>query len=220
FDVVDGRIHAMQRGIAGAGFVAIGAAFLVAWLLSGGLARPLIDLTTAARAIATGAEPRFPDSRIREIAQHALALRAMAEELSTRFATLLREREETRTLIESMADGVIAANARGDIVSCNGAARRLLRRQPSDTLPPLAELFHDKAARSLVEDLLAGSNVDARELMLDGRGLLVTGRGLPNGGTLLVLRDITELRRLEAVRRDFVANVSHELKTPLTSIAG
>jgi signal transduction histidine kinase len=48
----------------------------------------------------------------------------------------------------------------------------------------------------------------------------VTGRALPDGGTLVVMRDITELRRLEAVRRDFVANVSHELKTPLTSIAG
>ena len=49
---------------------------------------------------------------------------------------------------------------------------------------------------------------------------MISGRPLPGGGALLVLHDVTEMRRLEAVRRDFVANVSHELKTPLTSISG
>jgi Signal transduction histidine kinase len=49
---------------------------------------------------------------------------------------------------------------------------------------------------------------------------MISGRPLPGGGALLVLHDVTEIRRLEAVRRDFVANVSHELKTPLTSISG
>jgi two-component system phosphate regulon sensor histidine kinase PhoR len=55
---------------------------------------------------------------------------------------------------------------------------------------------------------------------MDGRVFLVNARPLPNGGAVLVLHDLTEVRRLEAVRRDFVANVSHELKTPLTSISG
>ncbi|MGH7644123.1 MAG: sensor histidine kinase, partial [Gemmatimonadales bacterium] len=87
-------------------------------------------------------------------------------------------------------------------------------------LPPLGELFHDKRARDLLLDVVGGAEVEERELALDGRTLLVTGRTLPDGGTLLVLHDVTALRRLETVRRDFVANASHELKTPLTSIAG
>ena len=55
---------------------------------------------------------------------------------------------------------------------------------------------------------------------MDERAFLVNARPLPTGGAVLVIHDLTEVRRLEAVRRDFVANVSHELKTPLTSISG
>jgi signal transduction histidine kinase len=62
--------------------------------------------------------------------------------------------------------------------------------------------------------------VQDRQLDVDGRVLLVNARPLGGDGTMLVLHDLTELRRLENVRRDFVANVSHELKTPLTSISG
>jgi len=162
----------------------------------------------------------FPDSRIPEIAAHVQALHAMHEQLVQRFTDLQREREETHTLIESMADGLLATDAAGNVATVNTAARRLLVRRPSEPLPPVTELFHDKRARELVRAALNGREFDQQELDLEGRALLVTSRPLPNGGMLLVFRDVTALRRLEAVRRDFVANVSHELKTPLTSIAG
>jgi len=217
---VDAQLTTVQGAIAIAGVFAIFLAALLAWIGSRFVARPIVELTAAARAIAEERPPVFPDSGIPEVSRHILALRAMHEELDRRFTDLRRERTETAELVEAMADAVIAADAAGAILICNAAARRLLRLTPTEALPPLTELFHEKGARETVRAVRDGRDVDEQPIQLGGRDLLVTGRSLPEGGSLLVLRDVSQLRRLEAVRRDFVANVSHELKTPLTAIAG
>jgi len=219
-DPIDEALAAVTWVILGSGVAALLLAALVAPLVAYSVTRPLALLAATTRAIAAGEPGTFPTSPIRELQAHILGLHAMRQELGLRFAGLRRESEETQTLIESMADGVLATDADGRIVTVNTAARRLLGLRAAGQPPPLAELFHDKRARDVVRTALEGHDIDQRELEIEARTLLVTARPLPNGGALLVLRDVTALRRLEAVRRDFVANVSHELKTPLTSIAG
>jgi two-component system, OmpR family, phosphate regulon sensor histidine kinase PhoR len=218
--VVDAQVHAVQRAVAIAGLAMLIAAWIVAWLLARVLARPLVRIGAAARDIAAGRPAEFPDVHVPELAHQVDALRAMHHELERRFEDLRREREESGTLLEALSDGVLAADKRGTVISTNSAARRLLGYGDTEALPPLGELFHDRAHRTLMREVLTGAVVEGRELDLGDRTVVVSARPLEEGGTLLVLSDVTDVRRLETIRRDFVANVSHELKTPLTAIAG
>ena len=219
-DQVDEVVRSAQSAVAGAALLALLVGSLLALAAGRSIAQPLTTISAAARAIAAGAPPRFPRSGIPDIDGLVQALRQMHRQLGDRFDDLRREQAETAALVESMVEGVIAADERGRTVTANGAARRLLGYGVTEELPDLRELFRVKAAREVVDAVLQGHAVQDRELEIDERAILMNARPLPSGGAVLVIHDLTEIRRLEAVRRDFVANVSHELKTPLTSISG
>jgi PAS domain S-box-containing protein len=217
---VDAIVSRVQQAIAGAALLAILMGSVLALAAGRSMARPLLEIGSAARAIATGSPPRFPRSGISDIDVLVQALRQMHQQLGDRFEQLRREQAETAALVESMVEGVIAADERGRIATANPAARRMLGYDEAEPLPGLPELFRVKAAREVVNAVLDGDAVQDRELEMDDRVFLMNARPLPSGGAVLVIHDLTEMRRLEAMRRDFVANVSHELKTPLTSISG
>ena len=217
---VDAVVQRAQRAVAGAAALALAVGAIFAFFAGRSIAQPLTAITGAARAIAAGSPPRFPRSGVPDIDALVQALRQMHRQLADRFDELRREQAESAALVESMIEGVIAADGRGHIVTANPAARRILGYGTLDTLPDLPELFRVKAAREVVDAVLVGRPVQDRQLEMDGRAFMVNARPLPAGGAVLVIHDLTEMRRLEAVRRDFVANVSHELKTPLTSISG
>ena len=217
---VDEVVGRAQQAVAGAALLALVIGSVLALGAGRSIARPLVEIGSAAQAIADGEPPRFPHSGIPDIDSLVQALRQMHRQLGERFDELRSEQAESAALVESMIEGVIAADERGRIRTINGAARRLLGYSVTDTLPDLAELFRVKAAREVVDAALAGQAVQDRQLEMHDRVLLMNARPLPRGGAVLVIHDLTQLRRLEAMRRDFVANVSHELKTPLTSISG
>ncbi len=201
-------------------YVAIPLAIFFGIVAGRSIAASLTALRDSARAIAERLPPRLPTSNIPEIVAVAEALKLTDRELAERFAELRREKAEAMAIVDAMMEGVIAADSRGRTVLANRAARELLGYGPWAQLPELATLFRVKAAQEAVATVLAGKPLYDHEVDLDGRVVLINARPLNEQGAVLVLHDLTEVRRLEEVRRDFVANVSHELKTPLTSISG
>ncbi len=219
-DQIDAVVGGAARITVVAGIVAVLLGSVLAIVAARAVARPVRDLAGAVDAMAQNESREFPQTQVPEIRDLVEAFRDMHANLEGRLAQLRREREETSTLIESMVEGVVAASPRGKVFLCNGAMRAFLRLPPDQPLPELTDLFYQPDARRIVDDVLDGKPVLGREVEFDGRIVMMTARPLPNGGAVLGLLDISDVRRAQLVRRDFVANVSHELKTPLTSIIG
>ncbi len=217
---LDAIVAAAGRDVTSAGALALLGALVLAWLFSQAVSRPVVELRDVARALAAGDLARRPKIRAPgEVGDLAVALHQLAEQLSARLAALQADESLLVQLTESLNEGVIAVDTAGLVVRINETARRLLNVR--DVLP-----FHsDILPRATVlRDALAsatnGDTTDDAELVISGRTLNVTARPLASGGAVLALLDLTRVRRLEAVRRDFVANVSHELRTPLTIVGG
>ena len=169
--------------------------------------------------------------RTLEFAAVAESLNSMAEELDEKIGTLTRERNEREAVLASMVEGVLAVDADERIIALNEAAAALAGVTPQEAEGHLVqEVLRNPDLQHVVAQTLSGHQpveadivmrVDAEERSLQANGtLLRAGAGQASAGAVVVLNDVTRLKRLEAVRRDFVANVSHELKTPVTSIKG
>jgi len=210
--------------------IAFLAAILGLWILRG-ISKPIEEIKHGAELFAKG-ELRYkmivPDSL--EIGALAETMNKMAEDLDSRIATVTRQRNELEAVLSSMTEGVLALDTEQNFISLNKTAAKLLNVNASAIQGRnLRELVRNPKMQQFAELTLHSDETVDDELTLrsgnEEKLLMARGAGLRDGqnnriGILIVLTDITGLRHLENVRKDFVANVSHELKTPVTSIKG
>ncbi|MFM7138114.1 MAG: histidine kinase dimerization/phospho-acceptor domain-containing protein, partial [Planctomycetota bacterium] len=213
-----------------AGSLACGSlAIALGWLLARRAAQPVEALCAAATRLAAGdVNAPLPSTELAEMAGLSAALGRLREQLVERGLTIGRQGTQQEAVLGSMIEGVLAIDARQRIVGMNRAAADLLAVDLDGVLRrPLQEVIRNPDLRRFallaidcrepVDDDLVLRAARDRTIRLRGTALLdVSGEG----GAVIVLNDVTDIERLENVRRDFVANVSHELKTPVASIKG
>jgi two-component system phosphate regulon sensor histidine kinase PhoR len=210
---------------------ALGLAFLITallpTLLSSRLARSLQELMRAARQFSAGdLSARSHVARSDELGELAQILNHSADALQQRLTENARDRARTEAILSSMEDGVLAVDHRGVVLLANNALRRGL-----DLGDPVGrhyvEAIRQREVGEVVEEVLGSGERRADEVELRHlrRVFALIAVPFPGAeamphGAVLTFHDVTERRRLERIRRDFVANASHELRTPLTSIRG
>ncbi|MBW4082314.1 two-component system histidine kinase PnpS [Paenibacillus sp. S150] len=205
------------------------AAAFVSYKVASGMTSPLEQITRVARRITDlDYDARVPINRRDEVGQLATAINAMADSLQAQLKTIRDNEDLLQSVLDNMTGGIVMINAEGEIALLNRASERLLDVKNSEmTGHSYKELKHHYELTRLIEEGVSRNepiheersiyNPAERIVRLDGVPMIQDGSCR---GMLFLLQEVTEIRRLEKMRSEFVANVSHELKTPVAAVKG
>lgn len=227
---IDEALGAILHRILVGALVATGLIAAVSLWISLRISGPLEELKVGAERFARGElDHRLRSSSTEEIGGLAEAMNRMAEQLDERIQTVLRQQNELEAVLGSMEEGVLAIDNEGTVLNLNEACGKLLGSDPEKLKGRIVhEVIRKSDFLQFVESSLSSPSsvegdiriCDTEDRWFDARGTALYDAQRRKIGVLIVFHDVTRLRRLEKVRSDFVANVSHELKTPITSIKG
>lgn len=204
-------------------------AALLSFLFAYAFARPIAELSEIARRIAAGQIPQTILHKSRfEVGELEEALEQMSNRLAKTFQKLETERNRSAAILEGMAEGVLATDAEGKLILANPAITEIFGLSQGNLANrTVREALRNNEIADLCQQALERGEKIEREITIitpvqrtfaAAAAPLRVGKDERLSGAVLVLHDITELKRLESYRSEFVANVSHELKTPLTAI--
>lgn len=205
---------------------------LVAWFISQRITQPLEEMRLGAERFANSDfSGKLREEGAEEVMSLARAMNIMADQLDGRIKTIARQHSQLQAVFSSMIEGVITVDTEERILDINEAGARLLGVSPEklrgkNVLVAVRNLALQRfiaqtiASASPTEGEIDLTDRDGQEKYFYAHGTRFQDASDMTSGAVIVINDVTNLRRLENMRRDFVANVSHELKTPITSIEG
>ena len=229
-EFIEQELETVEMRIALGGLLVALLAAGLSYVVSRKISLPLEAMTQAAKRYAKGDLSRKVElAQTREIDDLGTALNQMARQLDDRIRSITAERNEREAMLFSMVEGVLAVDTEERFISMNQAAAKLIGADPEEFQGRfLQEVVRNTDLKQFVRRALNSREVEETDIVLgsieecclQARGTVLKDEKDRSIGAVIVLNDVTRLRRLENIRKDFVANVSHELKTPITAIQG